>query len=147
MPQMKSAVPGAFDWGGFVLFSLGLMLISLALQGLGERTVGAPLSVVLLVAGTASMAAYWLHAARVPRPLFERALFDIPSYRIGIRANLPVSGGQLASAMGACLPCLVRIPTLFRGAASRIESRADRPPLCCAAMCRRCSTWRAAMPS
>ena len=29
--------------GGFVLFSLGLMLISLALQTLGESTVGAPL--------------------------------------------------------------------------------------------------------
>lgn len=88
MPQMKSAVPGAFDWGGFVLFSLGLMLISLALQGLGERSVGAPLSVVLLVAGMASMAAYWLHAARVPKPLFDRALFKIPSYRIGIIGNV-----------------------------------------------------------
>ena len=88
MPEMKSAAPGAFDWGGFVLFSLGLMLISLALQGLGERRVGAPLSVLLLVAGTASMAAYWLHAARVPQPLFDRALFKIPSYRIGIIGNV-----------------------------------------------------------
>jgi EmrB/QacA subfamily drug resistance transporter len=88
MPQLRRSAPAAFDRLGFVLFSLGLMLLSLALQGLGERTIGTAGSVLLLAAGSASMAAYWLHAAHSPAPLFEMALFAIPSYRIGIIGNL-----------------------------------------------------------
>ncbi|MDN3919940.1 multidrug transporter subunit MdtD [Roseateles violae] len=88
MPQLRRAVPAAFDWIGYLLFSLGLMLLSLALQGLGEHVVGTALSILLLIAGSAAMAAYWLHAARSSRPLFEMALFRIPSYRIGIIGNI-----------------------------------------------------------
>jgi len=88
MPQLKSLKPAAFDWGGFVLFSLGLMLLSLGLQGLGEQVLSTVVSVVMLFAGAASMAAYWLHAARSPKPLFDMALFAIPSYRIGILGNI-----------------------------------------------------------
>nr|WP_077037897.1 multidrug transporter subunit MdtD [Pelomonas sp. KK5] len=88
MPQLRSEWPSAFDWGGFVLFSLGLALSSLALQGLGEHLVGTALSVICLVAGLAAMAAYWLHATRHPRPLFDPALFTIPTFRIGILGNV-----------------------------------------------------------
>jgi EmrB/QacA subfamily drug resistance transporter len=88
MPQLRSEAPSAFDWGGFVLFSLGLMLSSLALQGLGERLVSTALSVMCLVAGLCAMAAYWLHATRHPRPLFDPDLFSIPTFRIGIIGNM-----------------------------------------------------------
>jgi len=88
MPQLRSEAPSAFDWGGFVLFSLGLMLSSLALQGLGEHLVSTALSVICLVAGLCAMAAYWLHATRHPRPLFDPELFSIPTFRIGIIGNV-----------------------------------------------------------
>ncbi|QPF74604.1 DHA2 family efflux MFS transporter permease subunit [Roseateles sp. DAIF2] len=88
MPQLSDPAPRAFDWGGFALFSLGLMLLSLALQGFGEHVIGTAVCIVMLVAGLACMMAYWLHAARAPAPLFERALFSIPTYRIGLIGNV-----------------------------------------------------------
>lgn len=88
MPQLKSVAPGRFDWGGFVLFSLGLMLLSVGLQGFGEHVISVAVSIVLVVAGMASMMAYWLHAARAPAPLFNMRLFAIPTYRIGLIGNV-----------------------------------------------------------
>ncbi|HEX2013400.1 MAG TPA: multidrug transporter subunit MdtD [Roseateles sp.] len=88
MPQLRSAAPRSFDWGGFALFSLGLMLLSMALQGFGEHVIGVAVCFVMLVAGLACMMAYWLHAVRVPDPLFDRALFAIPTYRIGLIGNV-----------------------------------------------------------
>jgi EmrB/QacA subfamily drug resistance transporter len=88
MPQIHGEAARGFDWGGFGLFSAGLMLLSLALQGFGEHVIGVALCFVMLVAGLACMMAYWLHAARAPHPLFDRALFSIPTYRIGLIGNV-----------------------------------------------------------
>ncbi len=79
---------GPFDARGFALFSLGVVLLSLALQGLGERAITTAASIVMVVAGLASMLAYWLHAARARRPLFSTALLRIPTYAIGLAGNL-----------------------------------------------------------
>jgi len=87
MPDLRgAAVP--FDGRGFALFSIGLVLVTLALQGLGERALSAATSLVMLVAGLAAMVGYWLHAARVPQPLFSLALFRIPTFTIGLAGNL-----------------------------------------------------------
>jgi EmrB/QacA subfamily drug resistance transporter len=87
MPDLRGASV-RFDARGFALFSCGLVLVSLALQGLGERAIGAAASLVMLVAGLAAMIGYWLHAARTERPLFSLALFRIPSFAIGLAGNL-----------------------------------------------------------
>jgi len=87
MPDMRGA-GGRFDWPGFVLFSLGLVLVSLALQGLGEHAISVAASILMLVAGLAAVIGYWLHAARAPQPLFSLALFQIPTFSIGIAGNL-----------------------------------------------------------
>jgi len=88
MPEMKGGELKAFDWSGFVLFSLGLMLLSMGLQGFGEHMLSTALSLVMMLSGVASMSAYWLHAARSEAPLFDMALFKIPTYRIGIVGNV-----------------------------------------------------------
>ncbi|MBV8500596.1 MAG: multidrug transporter subunit MdtD [Paucibacter sp.] len=88
MPQFRSTERRSFDALGFLLFSAGLMLASLALQSLGEHVSGAALAVMGLVAGLALLVAYWLHAARHPEPLFNPAVFAVPSYRIGLAGNL-----------------------------------------------------------
>lgn len=88
MPQLRSDAPAPFDWGGFALFSLGLVLLSMALQGFGEAMLSPAVCVVMLVAGLACVMAYWLHAARAERPLFSRELFSIPTYRIGLIGNV-----------------------------------------------------------
>ncbi len=88
MPQFRGEQAQAFDWSGFALFSAGLVLSSFGLQGLGEHRGSTALALLAVMAGLASMAAYWLHAARTPQPLFKMALFSIPSYRIGLLGNL-----------------------------------------------------------
>jgi len=88
MPDLRGAVSQKFDWPGFVLFSLGLVAVTLGLQGLGEHAINAPVSIVLVIGGLAAMAAYWVHAGRAEKPLFSLTLFQIPTFSIGILGNL-----------------------------------------------------------
>jgi hypothetical protein len=88
MPDLRGDTARGFDWAGFVLFSLGLVLISLGLQGLGEHALSVAVSMLLVIGGLAAMAGYWLHAARTPNALFTLKLFDIPTFSIGILGNL-----------------------------------------------------------
>ncbi|MBX3622335.1 MAG: multidrug transporter subunit MdtD [Rhizobacter sp.] len=88
MPDLRGAQGLRFDARGFVLFSSGLVMVSLALQGLGEHAIGVAASILLLVGGLAAMIGYWLHAGRVPQPLFSPALMRIPTFAIGVAGNL-----------------------------------------------------------
>ena len=88
MPDLRRAANQRFDWPGFVMFSLGLVMVSLGLQGLGERAFSAAVSILLMMAGLAAMAAYWVHAARADKPLFSLALFQIPTFSVGVFGNL-----------------------------------------------------------
>jgi len=87
MPDLRGP-RDQFDARGFGLFSAGLVLVTLALQGLGERAIGAATSLLMLVLGVAAMAAYWLHAVRIERPLFSPTLFRIPTFAVGVTGNL-----------------------------------------------------------
>lgn len=87
MPELRG-IGSRFDWPGFVLFSLGLVMVSLGLQGLGERAFSVAASLLLLVAGLAAMTGYWLHAVRDETPLFSPALFRIHTFSIGVLGNL-----------------------------------------------------------
>lgn len=88
MPDLRGLAGRRFDSWGFVLFSLGLVMVTLGLQGLGERSMSAPVSILLSIAGLAAMAAYWVHAARAADPLFSLKLFQIPTFSVGIFGNL-----------------------------------------------------------
>ncbi|WP_353326945.1 multidrug transporter subunit MdtD [Chitiniphilus shinanonensis] len=77
-----------FDWLGFVLFGAGMVLVSISLQGMGEHALPLATSLILLFAGLAAMAGYWLHAARSALPLFSLSLFRIHTYAIGVWGNL-----------------------------------------------------------
>ena len=106
-PDLRAETVGRFDGRGFVLFSSGLVLVSLALQGLGERALGAATSLVMLVAGLAAMVGYWLHAARVERPLFALTLFRIPTFTVGLAGNLFARLGS--GAMPFLMPLFLQI--------------------------------------
>ena len=88
MPDLRGAVGQRFDVRGFVMFSSGLVMVSLALQGLGEHALSVAASMLLMVGGLAAMVGYWLHATRVPQPLFSPALMRIPTFAIGLSGNL-----------------------------------------------------------
>ena len=88
MPDLRGAVGQRFDLRGFVMFSSGLVMVSLALQGLGEHAMSVAASMLLLVGGFAAMVGYWLHATRAKQPLFSPALMRIPTFAIGLAGNL-----------------------------------------------------------
>ncbi len=107
MPNLKSPVALPFDGAGFVLFSVGLVLVSLGLQGLGERALSAASSIILAVGGLAAMAAYWMRAARIDAPLFSLRLFQIPTFSVGIVGNLFARLGS--GAMPFLIPLFLQV--------------------------------------
>ncbi|MGO4391958.1 multidrug transporter subunit MdtD [Variovorax sp. M-6] len=101
MPDLRGALQRRFDGVGYAMLAFGMVAVSLAIDGvsgLGLRGVGV---IVLLIFGFASITGYWLHAVRRPDPLFEPALFGIPTLSIGLLGNL-------FSRLGSgCMPFLV----------------------------------------
>ncbi|MEJ8811800.1 multidrug transporter subunit MdtD [Variovorax ureilyticus] len=101
MPDLRLTGQRSFDGIGYALLAFGMVAISLAIDGvsgLGLRQAGV---LVLLVFGFAGITAYWLHAVRRPYPLFEPALFGIPTLSIGLLGNLFCRLGS------GCMPFLV----------------------------------------
>lgn len=106
MPELRAPVAG-FEWRGFTLFTLGLVLVSLALQGLGEGALSGAASLLMLVAGLAAIAGYWLHAVRAPAPLFPPSLFRIRTFAVGITGNLFTRLGS--GAMPFLMPLFLQV--------------------------------------
>ena len=88
MPDHRRDDGAPFDLAGFALFSLGLVAVSLGLQGFGEGALSVASTLLLVTGGLAAMTGYWLRAARVPAPLFSLQLFAIPTFSIGLLGNL-----------------------------------------------------------
>ncbi len=107
MPDHYAATPTRFDLRGYAMLAFGMVVLSLALDGISG--IGTPHALVMLmtVAGLAALAGYWLHAANSTAPLFSLALFRVPSYRIGILGNLFSRIGS--SAMPLLIPLLLQV--------------------------------------
>lgn len=106
MPALRSAV-ARFDFGGYLMLSFSMVAISLSLDGLsgfGLRHAGV---LMLLFGGMAGFAAYWLHAARTPQPLFPLRLFGVHSYRVGVLGNLFARIGS--GSMPFLIPLLLQL--------------------------------------
>lgn len=88
MPDLRSAQPQRFDAPGFVLFGAAMLLISIALEGMGEMHLSHVRVVLLLLIGMACLAAYWLRALRVEAPLFPASLFHSRTFAIGLLGNI-----------------------------------------------------------
>lgn len=121
MPDLK--YEGArFDRIGFVLVGVGMVSLSLGLQGIAEHATLVGGTLILLALGVASLTAYWLHAERSSDPLFHSALWSIHTYRVGLAGNLFARLG--AGAMPFLTPLFLQValgyaPTqagLFMGA-------------------------------
>ncbi len=101
MPDLKGPERVRFDTLGFVLFGVAMVLITIALEGLGEMHMPHARVTLLLFGGAACMAAYWLRAGRIEAPLFSPKLFHTRSFAVGIFGNL------FARLGGGALPFLV----------------------------------------
>jgi MFS family permease len=106
MPDLRQVV-GRFDALGYALFAYAMVAVSLALDALSTEQPRHAAVVILVVSGLASLAAYWLHAARADRPLFPLALFNVATFRVGILGNLFSRVGS--GAMPYLIPLLMQV--------------------------------------
>jgi EmrB/QacA subfamily drug resistance transporter len=90
-----------FDLMGYLLLAIGMVCVSLALDGLSSLGLHHAGVLVLLIFGVVSLTSYWLHASRHSDPLFSPDLFSIPTLSIGLLGNL---FSRLGS---SCMPLLV----------------------------------------
>ncbi|PPV34558.1 multidrug transporter subunit MdtD [Ectopseudomonas oleovorans] len=88
MPDLRGPERSRFDTAGFLLFGAAMLLITVALEGLGELHLPTMRVVLLLLGGMACLAAYWLRAGRIEHPLFAPSLFHTRSFAVGIIGNL-----------------------------------------------------------
>jgi EmrB/QacA subfamily drug resistance transporter len=101
MPDGRVPEVKRFDLGGYLLLAFGMVSLSLAVDGLSDLGLRQAAVMLLLVFGLASLAAYWLRAARRPDPLFSPQLFSIPTLSIGLLGNLFCRLGS------GCMPFLI----------------------------------------
>ena len=107
MPDLRQANLGRFDLSGFVMLTVAMISLLLSVDGLGGLGMRHATVLVLLLVGLAMLAAYWLHALKVPKPLFSPNLFRIQSFRVGILGNLFARIGS--GAMPFLIPMLMQL--------------------------------------
>ena len=107
MPDLKSPERIRFDLVGFLLFGAAMVLITVALEGLGEMHMAHTRVLLLMVIGSACLAAYWLRAGHIEKPLFSPALFRTRSFAVGIFGNLFARLGS--GALPFLLPLLLQV--------------------------------------
>lgn len=97
LPDMREPHPTKFDIFGFILFSVFIILISIAVNDSKLIPLSSIQKVVLFLIGMSMMAVYYFHAKRKPNPLFPLEVFKIKSFSIGLLSNVcaRLSGGAV----------------------------------------------------
>ncbi|WP_409285042.1 MFS transporter, partial [Pseudomonas protegens] len=88
IPDLRGSERTRFDGLGFVLFGAAMVLITIAMEGLGELHLPHLRVMLLLFGGLACLAAYWLRAGHVDNPLFAPSLFKVRTFTVRIVRNL-----------------------------------------------------------
>ncbi|KPX10681.1 Drug resistance transporter, EmrB/QacA family [Pseudomonas syringae pv. cunninghamiae] len=84
-----------------------MVLITIALEGLGELNLPHMRVVLLLFAGMGCLAAYWLRAGHIESPLFAPSLFRTRTFAVGILGNLFARLGS--GALPFLIPLLLQV--------------------------------------
>jgi EmrB/QacA subfamily drug resistance transporter len=88
MPAIPSYSVSKFDVAGFFLLALGMISISLALDGISELGLEQVTVNLLFLLGAAGIAGYVLHATRSQNPIFSLELFKLRTFAVGLVGNL-----------------------------------------------------------
>ncbi|CAK9886826.1 MAG: putative transport protein HsrA [Candidatus Erwinia impunctatus] len=90
-----------FDLMGFLLFGLGLVMLSSGIELLGEKIVTTGIATLVTVAGISLLLLYILHARYSQTPLIPLPMFKTRTFSVGI-------AGNIASRLGTgCIPFLM----------------------------------------
>jgi EmrB/QacA subfamily drug resistance transporter len=79
---------GKFDFIGFVLFSFGLVLLSLSLEFAGDGKTTVVNVMILLLLSISLLSIYVIYSKKVVHPIIDLNLFKIRTFKIGIIGNL-----------------------------------------------------------
>lgn len=107
MPDSRVQPRSGFDLSGYLMLALGMVGISLALDGLAGLGMQTATVRVLLIFGLAGIAAYALHAVHAAEPLFSPALFSVSTFSVGLLGNLFARIGS--GAMPFLLPLFLQV--------------------------------------
>jgi EmrB/QacA subfamily drug resistance transporter len=107
IPDLQGGGRTRFDGVGFVLFGAAMVLITIALEGLGELHLSHLRVVLLLFGGMGCLAAYWLRAGHTDAPLFSPSLFRTRTFAVGILGNLFARLGS--GALPFLVPLLLQV--------------------------------------
>lgn len=105
MPDFSSDVI-TFDLKGFLLFAAGSLVLSVALEYLGNSMNITPV-LVMLVAGFLMLYFYYQHAKKDANAIFPLNLFKIRTFRVGILGNLITRIG--ISSIPLLLPLMIQV--------------------------------------
>ena len=96
MPLLKNTSLPRFDLSGYILLVVGMVCLSLSLEGLSDKG-NLGIMMILLMMGIAASVAYIFHASRQKKALFRADLFKNRCFSIGIIGNLfaRLGGGSL----------------------------------------------------
>jgi EmrB/QacA subfamily drug resistance transporter len=84
MPDYRDEHAAPLDRTGFILFGVGVALLSYVLEVFGEHRLDPTIIVALLVAAFGFLAAYGWHERRTKAPVLELALFKVRTFRISV---------------------------------------------------------------
>ncbi|KGT87104.1 major facilitator transporter [Erwinia typographi] len=90
-----------FDLLGFLLFGIGLVLLSSGIELFGEKIVATTIALAVTSGGILLLLLYIVHARRHPTPLIPLPMFKTRTFSVGILGNI-------ASRLGTgCIPFLM----------------------------------------
>ncbi|MEH6464324.1 MAG: multidrug transporter subunit MdtD [Shewanella psychromarinicola] len=107
IPDLRGKEKLRFDSLGFLLFGAAMLLITIAMEGLGELHMPHLRVMLLLFGGMACLIAYWLRAGRIEHPLFAPSLFRTRTFAIGLFGNLFARLGS--GALPFLVPLLLQV--------------------------------------
>lgn len=107
MPDYRDDDPPRLDTWGFVLFGSGVALLSYVLEVFGEHTWPAGPLTLLTLAAFVLMAAYGMHARRLPHPVLRLELFRTRTFRVAVLGGFVTRLG--IGGMPFLLPLLYQI--------------------------------------
>ena len=81
LPDFREGSRHPLDFVGFVLFGVGIALLSYVLEVFGEHTLSARQILAMLALSAALLSAYGLHSVRIGQPLLQLGLFRLRTFR------------------------------------------------------------------
>ncbi|KIG05700.1 drug resistance transporter, EmrB/QacA subfamily [Burkholderia sp. MR1] len=107
MPDSRNPATPRFDLAGYLLLAIGMVALTISLDGLADLGLQHAIVLVLLILSFGCFVAYGLHATRAAQPIFPLDLFKIHTFSVGLLGNLFARIGS--GAMPYLIPLLLQV--------------------------------------